>query len=123
MSEIQTYEEGDLKIEIAHGTHLIQMKWLGKCTMKNPSLFLDPIIDEEYELSQRTNKKVIFDFTKFSYMNSSAIIPIIKILKRVRDGRGYVHVHYDKEEKWQKIILGELKVFETTDGRIQIKGV
>jgi len=123
MSDIEAYEEEDLKIEIQKTDYLLRMSWLGKCTLKNPSKFLDPIIGNLYAESNKSAKKLLFDFTKFTFMNSSAIIPIIKILKTVRDGRGIVHVHYNKEEKWQQTLIGELRVFQTDDKRIQIIGV
>jgi len=123
MNEMETYEEGDLKIQIDRSDFLLRMIWLGKCTLKEPSKFLDPIINELYVESQKSAKKLLFDFTNFTFMNSSAIIPIIKTLKTIREGRGVVHVHYNKEEKWQRTLIGELRVFQTDDSRIQIKGV
>ncbi|MDH4199802.1 MAG: hypothetical protein OEV66_05400 [Spirochaetia bacterium] len=123
MKNIETYHEGDLTIQVEKSDHVITISWLGKCTLKNPSLFLDPILSELYMKSYSEIKRMICDFTKFSFMNSSAIIPVIKILKMARDGRGSVHVIYNKNERWQEILLGELKIFETDDNRVQIKGV
>jgi hypothetical protein len=123
MELINIFEEGPLKIEIEESAFMVKMSWIGSCSMKNPSLFLDPIINDIYEKSWKQAKQIVFDFTKSRYMNSSAIIPIIKILKIVRDSRGSVQVHYLKSEKWQQTLLSELKIFETPDKRIRIKGV
>ncbi|MDH4262953.1 MAG: hypothetical protein OEV78_07915 [Spirochaetia bacterium] len=119
---IQTFQEGDLKVQIEESKYIIKISWLGQCTLKNPSFFLDPILTEQYGESQKSIKRMVFDFTKFKFMNSSAIIPIIRILKMAKDSRASVHVLYNQNERWQSILLGELKIFETEDGRIQVLG-
>lgn len=116
----ESYTEGDLTLNVEETKFLIRIEWLGRCTMQSPAIFLDPIILREYQNSLKDLKRLIFDFTSFESMNSSAIIPIINILKRVKNGRGSIHVLYNAEQRWQKILLGELKIFETEDDRIQI---
>ena len=56
-------------------------------------------------------------------MNSAAIIPIIKILKLAGDTGLSVQVFYNQFERWQSVLLGELRIFETEDDRIQVIGI
>ena len=56
-------------------------------------------------------------------MNSAGIIPIIKFLKKIGDDGGSIQVLYNRFERWQSVLIGELKIFETEDNRIQIMGV
>jgi hypothetical protein len=116
----EIYQTGELTINVESTKYTIKVTWLGNCTLKNPGEFLDPILLKEYEKSQKELKRLIFDFTKFKFMNSSAIIPIIKILKTVKNHHGSIHVLYNSEERWQNILLGELKIFETEDSRVKI---
>ncbi|MDH5717051.1 MAG: hypothetical protein OEZ22_05380 [Spirochaetia bacterium] len=123
-NEKKLYEKDKLKIEIETASYLIRIRWLGECTLKNPAEFLDPILTDQLNLSlQKPMKKIILDFQKFSFMNSSAIIPIIKILKSARDGKGTIQVLYNKNIQWQEVLLGELKLFETPDKKVQIRGL
>ena len=118
------FKKEDLEIYIEYLEHFIKIYWLGKCTLKNPAEFIDPILEEVIHENKNPRKRIIFNFQDFAFMNSSAIIPIISILKEIKKaGKGSAHVHYNKKERWQEILLGELKLFETDDKRIQIKGI
>ena len=123
MDDTKEYSQGDLKVTVEESRYLIRISWHGQCTLKDPSVFLDPILIDHYKKSQKEVRRIVFDFTKFKFMNSSAIIPIIKIIKKARDEKGSIHVIYNRNERWQMILLGELKIFETEDNRIQVLGV
>ncbi|MDH5721085.1 MAG: SiaC family regulatory phosphoprotein [Spirochaetia bacterium] len=124
MAKNKIFEKEQLKLYLEYQDHIIKINWLGKCTLKNPSEFIDPILEDVVKNNKNPTRRIVFDFQNFTFMNSSAIIPIISILKNIKKAeRGSVHVHYNKEERWQEILLGELKLFETDDKRIQIKGI
>lgn len=123
MEIIKTYKDDKLVIQVEDLAHTIIITWLGECSAKNPVSFLGAILEEQYKISCSKSKKLIFDFTKTQYMNSSAIIPIIKFLKMIGEKGGVIQVKYNRFERWQSVLIGELKMFETEDGRIQIIGV
>jgi hypothetical protein len=56
-------------------------------------------------------------------MNSSTITPIIKVLERGKKGKNKITVIYEKSLRWQEVNFSALKIFETTDQRIEIKGL
>ena len=116
MNKIQTFTENKLLIQVEEHKDKIKIFWIGESTSRNPAQFLDPIL-------QTTFKRLILDFTKAEYMNSAAIIPIIKILKLAGDTGLSVQVFYNQFERWQSVLLGELRIFETEDDRIQVIGI
>ena len=81
MNKIQTFTENKLLIQVEEHEDQIKIFWIGESTSRNPAQFLDPILNENFKIIQTTFKRLILDFTKAEYMNSAAIIPIIKILK------------------------------------------
>lgn len=123
MEKIQVFREQKLKIQVEEHEHLIKIFWEGECTSRNPSLFLDPILNDNYKIIQSTYKRLILDFTKAEYMNSAAIIPVIKILKLAKDNGLCVQVIYNQSVRWQSVLIGELRIFETEDERIQVIGI
>jgi len=123
MKKIQTFTENKLKIQVEEHEDQIKIFWIGESTSRNPAQFLDPILSENFKTVQTTFKRMILDFTKAEYMNSAAIIPIIKFLKLAGDTGLFVQVFYNRFERWQSVLIGELKIFETDDDRIQIIGI
>ena len=123
MNKIQTFTENKLLIQVEEHEDKIKIFWIGESTSRNPAQFLDPILNENFKIIQTTFKRLILDFTKAEYMNSAAIIPIIKILKLAGDTGLSVQVFYNQFERWQSVLLGELRIFETEDDRIQVIGI
>ena len=123
MNKIQTFTENKLLIQVEEHKDKIKIFWIGESTSRNPAQFLDPILNENFKIIQTTFKRLILDFTKAEYMNSAAIIPIIKILKLAGDTGLSVQVFYNQFERWQSVLLGELRIFETEDDRIQVIGI
>ncbi len=123
MSKIQTFSENKLLIQVEEHEDQIKIFWIGESTSRNPSQFLDPILNQNFKIIQTTFKRLILDFTKAEYMNSAAIIPIIKILKLAGDSGLNVQVFYNQFTRWQSVLLGELRIFETEDDRIQVIGI
>lgn len=55
-------------------------------------------------------------------MNSAAIMPVIRIMKLIKEGDSSIQVIYDEGVRWQSVLIGELKIFETSDKRVQVIG-
>ena len=123
MNKIQTFTENKLLIQVEEHEDQIKIFWIGESASRNPAQFLDPILHENFKIIQKTFKRLILDFTKAEYMNSAAIIPIIKILKMAGESGLNVQVFYNQFERWQSVLIGELRIFETEDDRIQVIGI
>ena len=123
MNEKQIFENGLLKLEVKENSDEINVGWKGKSTERNPSAFLTPILLKMLKTSSDTNKRIVLDFRKLQYMNSSTITPIIKILERAKKSNKYLTVLYDKTLKWQELNFSAIEIFQTKDQMIQIKGI
>ena len=69
-----------------------------------------------------TEKVWSWIFAFLEYMNSSTITPVIKVLERAKRGTMNVTVLFDASRKWQDLSFSALKIFETEDKRVVIKG-
>jgi len=123
MGEKKSYVSNLLKIEVQESNDSITTRWTGKSIDRNPSNFLNPILVEIVNRSTEFNKRMVLDFQKLDFMNSSTVTPLIKILERAHKGKMSVTVTYNKQMKWQDLSFSALKIFQTKDRRVEIKGI
>jgi len=123
MKKIELFEDGLLQIELIENTNSVTLVWTGKSTHRKPSEFISPILAETIRRSNASKKRIIMDFRRLEYMNSSTITPIIKILERAKRGATEITLLYNKSLKWQDLSFSALEIFETQDSKVEIKGV
>jgi len=123
VSESQTYAYDQLKIDLNVEKNSYVVRFLGKSFLKDPSEFVLPILWKALQEAIVAGKRIVIDFRDLAYMNSSTLTPVIKILERVRVGRGEITIEYRKSMKWQDISFSALVIFQTPDRRIEIIGV
>ncbi len=119
----EKYTNKDLSIEVVENQTSIDLKWDGKSIDREPSKFISPILVKVLEMAATMNKRITMDFQHLSYMNSSTITPIIKILDRAKKGMTKITILYRKSLKWQELNFSALEVFRTDDNRLEIKGL
>ncbi len=119
----EKYTNKDLSIEVVENQTSIDVKWDGKSIDREPSKFISPILVKVLEMAATMNKRITMDFQHLSYMNSSTITPIIKILDRAKKGMTKITILYRKSLKWQELNFSALEVFRTDDNRLEIKGL
>lgn len=122
MGEIRTFTNNSLEIKISENEDSIKLTWSGKSTDREPGKFISPILLDMIKRSTDAEKRVILDFCRLTYMNSSTITPIIKVLERAKKGRNKITVMYEKTLRWQEVNFSALRIFETADRRVEIKG-
>ena len=118
-----TFVEGALTLELHDEATAIRVVWSGRSTAREPGKFILPILFKAIEKGVRQNKEVVIDFERLNYLNSSTITPVIRILDQAKRGDAKVVIVYNKSLKWQALSFAALQVFQTTDGRIEIRGV
>ena len=123
MGKKESYINNLLKIEVQERSDSIITNWTGKSVDRNPSQFLTPFLVDLLKRGNEVKKQIILDFQKLEYMNSSTITPIIKILKRAKKGKVQLTILYDKLLKWQDLSFSALKIFQTKDKKVEIKGL
>jgi hypothetical protein len=123
MEEIKTFTNHSLEIKVIEIDDSIKLLWSGKSIDREPSKFITPILLDIIKRSTDVGKRVVLDFCKLAYMNSSTITPIIKVLERAKKGKNKITVNYEKSLRWQEVNFSALKIFETADQRVEIKGL
>lgn len=122
MEKNKTYTNNLLTIEVTESNDTIRAAWRGKSIEREPAEFITPILIGIIKSSSHEDKKVELDFRELTYMNSSTITPIIKVLDRAKRGSTRITVRYDKTLKWQDLNFSALFIFKTKDNRIEIEG-
>ncbi len=123
MIKAEKYTNKHLSIEVVENEMTIDVKWEGKSIDREPGKFISPILVKVLEMASTLNKRIVMDFQSLSYMNSSTITPIIKILDRAQKGMTKITISYQKALKWQELNFSALMVFKTDDDRLEIKGL
>lgn len=123
MIKSKKYTNNFLTIQVVEHETSIDVKWEGKSTDREPAKFISPILVKVLEMASGLNKRIIMDFQSLSYMNSSTITPIIKILDRAKKGMTKITIFYQKSMKWQELNFSALEIFKTKDNRLEIKGL
>ncbi len=123
MDNTINHSSGLLNITIREEDTSIFVNWTGKSTDREPGKFITPILVDAIKKSSEKNKRVVIDFRELSYMNSSTITPLIKILERAKRGSTPVTVYYNKSLHWQDLSFSALEIFITKDQRVEIKGL
>jgi len=123
MGKKESFFSNLLKIEVQEDNDSIITYWTGKSVDRNPGKFITPILVDLFRKSSELKKRIILDFQKLDYMNSSTITPVIKVLERAKRGNAQVTVLYNKLLKWQELSFSALEIFQTTDKRVEIRGL
>ena len=123
MAAPQSYTNDSLRIDMSEDADTLTMGWFGKSTMRKPGDFLTPIIADLLKRGAESGRRIVMDFRSLQYMNSSTVTPVIRALEQVRRGTGRMSVLFRPDLKWQHLSFSALKIFETPDARIEIKGV
>ncbi|MBW2582815.1 MAG: hypothetical protein JRE36_04380 [Deltaproteobacteria bacterium] len=123
MKKPELFTNKFLTIQVVEHENSIDVNWKGKSVDREPSKFISPILVKVLEMAGDLNKRIIMDFQSMSYMNSSTITPIIKILERAKSGMTKITIFYQKSLKWQELNFSALEIFKTKDNRLEIKGL
>jgi len=123
MKKPELFTNKFLTIQVVEHENSIDVSWKGKSVDREPSKFISPILVKVLEMAGDLNKRIIMDFQSMSYMNSSTITPIIKILERAKSGMTKITIFYQKSLKWQELNFSALGIFKTKDNRLEIKGL
>lgn len=115
---MESFEDGPLRLELEESQTNLTVTWRGRSMAREPGHFLLPILTRAIEVSERTGKRVIFDFRFLEYLNSSTITPVIRILEQAKRGTASLSVLYSAELKWQALSFSALYLFQSLDGRV-----
>lgn len=119
----QTFTDGPLTLRLYEKPEEVHLEWSGLSMARDPGQFLLPVLTRALELGLKTNKRLVIDFQKVDYLNSSTMTPVIRTLEQARRGQSQVRIVYNKSLKWQTLSFSALELFRTQDARIDIRGI
>lgn len=122
MPETTVHTSNHLTIAVSREPAAVFVIWSGRSTEREPSLFVTPILTAALEEAAALPGTLVIDFSTLEFMNSSTITPLSKILERARESGANCEVRYRKDLNWQELSFSALRIFETADGRIRIRG-
>jgi hypothetical protein len=119
----QSFQQNALRLELHEEEAAVSVVWSGRSTAREPGPFIVPVLSRAVELGRVNDKPLVLDFRAMTYMNSSTITPLIRLLGKALRTLEQVRVVYRKDLKWQELSFTALEVFQTPDHRIEIRGV
>ncbi|MEW5853155.1 MAG: hypothetical protein AB2A00_30515 [Myxococcota bacterium] len=120
--ERSVFTEKTLQIEVEETTDTVHLRWTGRSNEREPGRFLAPILDRALASAEASGKLLVLDFRALDYMNSSTFTPLVRLMESARTGLARVRMVYRSGLKWQQLSFSAMKVFETLDRRIELRG-
>lgn len=122
MPVTESYVHDQLTLEKNEADEDVTIRFLGKSILRDPAEFILPILLAALTDASSTRRRLVLDFCELTYMNSSTLTPLIKVLERARLGDDRLTARYRKALKWQAVSFSALTIFQTPDGRVAIEG-
>lgn len=91
----------DLYIEIVEDKETIKIIWNGESLNQHPAKGIDPYFNTLINQLPKT-KLIEIDFTRLKIMNSSTVLPILRLIKNLEDLNIKANVLYDASQSWQR---------------------
>lgn len=76
------------------------LRWSGECDFRNPAETLGPVLKSVADTIPE--RRIIVDFRELSFMNSSAVTPILVFLKDIVAKGCQMHLIYNSQISWQR---------------------
>ncbi len=122
MPRQETITESLLSIDEQETDAEVRLTWRGKSNDREPGRFLMPLLNRLLDRGADGQKQLVLDFSALDYMNSSTFTPLVKTLDAAARGKHRVLIEFAKARKWQTLSFSALRAFETSDGRIELRG-
>jgi len=118
----ENFTDKTLTIDLTESNDRIDLVWQGKSNDRDPARFLMPILQSALQRGGNGKKLIVIDFSALEYMNSSTFSPLVRMLDEAAKGQHRLVLEYNQGRKWQALSFSALKAFETSDGRIALRG-
>lgn len=89
----------NLQILVEEVNNTIVLTWLGRSEIINPNLTVEPFLEEL--LINLKALKMQVDFSKLSYMNSSTVPVLFRLIERCDKKNISIEVVYGEDIPWQ----------------------
>ena len=117
-ASVTRFENERLTIVFLKGESHATIKWTGVSDSKNPMSFLAPVIDKVVQNSR--GMKVTVDFSQMEFMSSSAVSPIIDLVKMLHETCPDVLVVF-ADNDWQRVHARCLRTITRVLKRVRVE--
>lgn len=122
--DIKNLKIDDLEILVDHATAgQLRLAWIGSIHSADPGDYLDPYFDLVIDAAKADGLRIICDFSKLEYMNSSSIPPLIHLLRECGDQEITAEFLYDASRKVQTASFRALDVIARKSTFTSVTGV
>ncbi len=113
------YEQDGLLISAVKTGLKALVTWKGVSDSRNPSSFLNPLVDELAK--NLAGAEVTVDFTKLEYMNSATVGPLVHLIRQLdKNGKPVLVLFSDAD--WQRTHLKCMSAIARTLTHVRIEG-
>ncbi|MBN2737459.1 MAG: hypothetical protein JXR70_10800 [Spirochaetales bacterium] len=97
---MENLHEGDLILSVSASGKQVILKWQGESRSKDPAGFLDPYLSNL--VHSLDDNDLVVDFRELESMNSSTVLPIINLIKKLEEKTINTEILYNENSSWQK---------------------
>ena len=95
----------------------VTLKFLGKCALFKPGVFLDPIFTDAYIANKQ---KILIDVSELEFMNSATMVPIMRLIEKVLLISMEMEIKYDDNIRWQNLTFPAFNIFAKRGGQFTL---
>jgi hypothetical protein len=96
------YQIAELSVESLRQDDQLVLRWFGRSEVRDPGQMLQVLLDALGD-DLRSAQSVEFDFRALEYLNSSSILPLLKLVQAASSSAARVRVRYDGGKNWQRM--------------------
>ena len=116
---MKPYKVGNLKIEVIENDSVIELVWLGKSDDREPSNTLTPFFSDL--IQELKGQKVVIDFVRLSYMNSSTVRPILQMTQKFNAEGISTTIFYDPSVTFQRTSFSAIEMLTKEMSYIKVE--
>lgn len=122
--EVKDLKIEDLEIQVRReGGEELRLIWSGAIHSADPGDYLDPYLDLLIDSAKAENLRIICDFSRLEYMNSSSIPPLIHLLRECGEREIHAEFFYDSTRRVQTAAFRALDVIARKSSFTSVKGI
>jgi hypothetical protein len=113
------YQIAELSLESSRRDDELLIRWLGRSEVRDPGRMLQLLLDAVGS-DLRSARSIEFDFRALEYMNSSSILPLLKLVQTASSSAANVRVRYDAGKNWQRMSFPAIGAALAILGNVQV---
>jgi hypothetical protein len=107
-----SFQFEQLRLQVDTLGEAVHIVWLGCSDMRNPAEAIEPFL--KGLVPKFPYKKVVLDFSKFEYMNSATVSPIMAFVRLLDSQSFTTTLRYDIKVDWQRVNCNCMKAISRT---------